>query len=233
MRLLLLPGLDGTGRLFKPLLEALPSTLSAKVVAYPPDQQLGYRDLLPLVEAAANDLGQFVVLGESFSGPLALMLAARKPAGLRGVVLCASFIRPPIHGLSLMKLVIGSWLFRIRPWFLLDYALLGRHGSAELKKLLHDSVYLVSPETKAARVRAIAAVHASKELRECPVPILYLRATEDRVVGRRNVGGIKAIRPDTQIVEFAGPHLLLQTRPAESAAAIEAFCKSCETMNRN
>ena len=41
-------------------------------------------------EAAAARGGDFVVVGESFSGPLALLLAARSPPGLRGVVLCAT-----------------------------------------------------------------------------------------------------------------------------------------------
>jgi pimeloyl-[acyl-carrier protein] methyl ester esterase len=232
MRLLLLPGLDGTGRLFQPLLEALPPTLTAKVVSYPPEQPLGYADLLPMVEEAANDLGDFIVLGESFSGPLALMLAAKDPVGLRGVVLCASFIRSPIPGLSWLKPLLRGWLFRMRPLWLLDWLLLVRRPSDELRSLLHEAVSAVPASTKAARVRAIAAVDASEELRQCRVPILYLRATEDRVVGRWNGDQIKTILPDAEIVEFAAPHLLLQTRPVEAAAAIEAFCKSCETMNR-
>ena len=35
IRLVLLPGMDGTGILFEPLLEILPSDLHAKVVSYP------------------------------------------------------------------------------------------------------------------------------------------------------------------------------------------------------
>ena len=76
MHLLLLPGMDGTGRLFGPLLRALPPALSPVVVAYPVDQPYGYAELLPLVEAAAPAGAEFVVLGESFSGPLALLLAS-------------------------------------------------------------------------------------------------------------------------------------------------------------
>src|SRR5262245_11899688 len=98
MHLLLLPGADGTGILFAPLLSALPPALQPLVVRYPPDQPLGYADLLPLVEEAVPASGDFLVLGESFSGPLALLLAARRPPGLRGVILCASFARNPLPG---------------------------------------------------------------------------------------------------------------------------------------
>ena len=90
MHLILLPGMDGTGQLFGPLLRILPPGLEAAVVAYPPDRPCGYAELLPLVEAAVPDGGEFLILGESFSGPLALLLAASRPRGLRGVILCAS-----------------------------------------------------------------------------------------------------------------------------------------------
>ena len=67
MRLLLLPGMDGTGLLFEPLVKALPPSLTAHVVAYPPDQPLGYNELLQLIQKAADEGGDFVVVGESFS----------------------------------------------------------------------------------------------------------------------------------------------------------------------
>lgn len=95
MQLLLLSGMDGTGRLFGPLLRALPSSLSPVVGAYPADRPYGYAELLPLVEAAAPAGAEYVVVGESFSGLLALMLAAQRPPGLRGIVLCESFVRSP------------------------------------------------------------------------------------------------------------------------------------------
>jgi hypothetical protein len=66
MQLLLLPGMDGTGQLFTPLLTALPPTLSAVAFSYPPDEPLGYEELLPLIESAAPH-GNFVVVGESVS----------------------------------------------------------------------------------------------------------------------------------------------------------------------
>jgi hypothetical protein len=54
MHLLLLPGMDGTGRLFGPLLRALQPTLSPVVVAYPVDQPYGYAELLPFVETLST-----------------------------------------------------------------------------------------------------------------------------------------------------------------------------------
>ena len=74
--IVLLPGLDGTGTLFRPLLAHLPSPLRPIVVAYPGNEKLGYDALRQRVMAALPTEEPFVILGESFSGPLALMAAA-------------------------------------------------------------------------------------------------------------------------------------------------------------
>ena len=88
-RLVLLPGMDGTGILFEPLLDALPQGWTAQVVRYPPDKPLGYESLLDVVLHAIEGNEPFMLVGESFSGPLALMAALGKPAGLQAVILCA------------------------------------------------------------------------------------------------------------------------------------------------
>src|SRR6185369_2945536 len=94
-RLVLLPGMDGTGILFEPLLEILPPELEAQVVSYPTHKPCGYEELAGLVAAALPKDGPFIILGESFSGPLAIMAAHAQPPGLKGIVLCASFARSP------------------------------------------------------------------------------------------------------------------------------------------
>jgi pimeloyl-ACP methyl ester carboxylesterase len=215
--------MDGTGRLFEPLLAALPPTVSPRVVAYPPDRPLGYDDLLPLVEAAAAGPDDFVVVGESFSGPLALMLAARRPPGLRGVVLCASFVRSPFPGP--WRAVVGSWMFRLRPLGLVAWVLLGRYRRGRLIQVLGEAARAASPGALAARARAIAGVDVTAELRSCPVPILYLRASEDRVVRPRCWARVRAVRPDAAVADLPGPHLVLQAAPAAAARVLAAFCE--------
>lgn len=96
LTLILLPGLDGTGRLFSRLAEQLPGELEPRVVALPTDRELGYAEL---VRHARDQLPQdrlFALLGESFSGPVALRLAAERPPGLVALVLVASFHRRPV-----------------------------------------------------------------------------------------------------------------------------------------
>src|SRR4051794_21410907 len=95
MRVFLLPGLDGTGRLFAPLLRVLPSDVQTTVVSYPPDECRSYRELCEHVAALLPTDEPYIILAESFSGPIAVRIAAASPQSLRAVVLCASFVYVP------------------------------------------------------------------------------------------------------------------------------------------
>ena len=77
--LVLLPGMDGTGDLFAPLLSALPPALRTIVVRYPCDRPLAMPNWRRTRARAPQDQ-PFVLLGESFSGPIAAAIAARRPA---------------------------------------------------------------------------------------------------------------------------------------------------------
>src|SRR5688572_19308619 len=92
--LVLLPGMDGTGELFAPLLEVLGSDIETLVIRYP-DRPLDYLEHESFVRAYLPHNRSYVVLGESFSGPIAISLAAAPPPGMLGYVLCVSFVRRP------------------------------------------------------------------------------------------------------------------------------------------
>jgi len=218
--------MDGTGLLFEPLLEALPGWLEPTVVAYPAREPLGYAELLPWVRDACPSASEFVVLAESFSGPLALMLAASEPSGLRGVSLCASFIRCPWPApLRRMAGAARPLCFRLAPTWLARWALLGRHGTNRLNRLFAAAAATVTPEVMAARARAIASVDVSAELRRTRVPLLYLAGGHDRVVGPSCLSTIRRIKPYIEVVELPGPHLLLQACPVEAAYEVGQFIK--------
>src|SRR5437773_12428094 len=84
--------MDGTDIFFRPLRGALPAWIDARCLQYPVSGGNDYLDLLPLVREACRSCDDFFVLGWSFSGLLALMIAAEAPTGLRGVVTCAILI---------------------------------------------------------------------------------------------------------------------------------------------
>jgi len=220
----LLPGLDGTGMLFRPLLAHLPPDLSPLVVTYPTHELLGYGELLPRVFDALPTSAPFVLLAESFSGPLALMAAARKPVGLRGIILCASFVCNPLPaGSVLLRHVVRGFCFRVAPGFARTWALLGGYATPTLRRLSCEAIDAVSPHVLAHRVRAVLNVDVRRELEACRVPVLYLRGTHDRVVSRRNGDEVAARSSSARVEEIPAPHFVLQAQPAAAAAAVSKF----------
>jgi pimeloyl-ACP methyl ester carboxylesterase len=198
-------------------------------VRYPGDEALGYEDLLPMVEGALPAEGRFVLVAESFSGPLALRIAARRPPGLAAIVLCASFITNPVWGLpSWMAPLARPWLFRLLPRFVQTWALLGNHPSPALRQLFWRAQARVRPEVLAARARAILAVDAAADLRACEVPIFYLRGTRDRVVSEASLRALVSARPEIRVRDIDAPHLVLQAAPEACLAAIREALAAVE-----
>lgn len=75
---ILLPGLDGTGVLFEPFIKALGPEIRTLVVRYSrqaarTDEYMACEDI---ARAALPAEEPYVLLGESFSGPIALSIAA-------------------------------------------------------------------------------------------------------------------------------------------------------------
>ena len=223
--LVLLPGLDGTEIFFRPLLAALPKWIKPLVVTYPMSGANDYSALLEVVQEAVDESEEFYVLGWSFSGPLAVMLAAKLPNKIRGVILCASFIRPPYKRLSWLRFAIVSpvvhllRLVRRTPMFLFSDPthMLRRDKAATLAR--------VPSRILAARARTVLAVDARDCLRKCPCPVLYVAGSRDRVVPHWNAKDVVRELPSTRVVTIDGPHLAIYTNPGDVAHAIVRFMR--------
>ncbi|MCP4917273.1 MAG: alpha/beta hydrolase [Proteobacteria bacterium] len=227
MDLLLLPGMDGTGELFAPLLEAWPGPRPPTVVSYPRDTPLEYEALLPLVLASLPTDRPFILLGESYSGPLALRVAATRPPGLRGLVLVATFATCPLPGLLWLSRLARTWMFRLTPGPLLRWVLLGQVRTSRLTELLHRAVRSVSPAVMASRARQIGQVDVRPSLADCDVPVLYLSGTRDLLVWRRSRAQLARHLADLEHTALPAPHLVLQAEPVRSAERIVEFMSRC------
>ena len=218
--------MDGTGILFEPLLGALSAAASAQVLSYPNSGPHTYEDLLPVVRAVLPT-EPFVLVAESFSGPLAIMLAAEHPTGLRGVVLCASFARSPVWWVPpMLRHAVPAFAFRFLPAVAQFRALLGGYGTPHLRRLLAKTQAAASAASLAARVRSILAVNVLSQLRACSVPILYIRGSNDNVVPISSLRQIQAVAPSVQVITVSAPHLVLQVQPEACAKAILEFAEN-------
>jgi pimeloyl-[acyl-carrier protein] methyl ester esterase len=220
--IVLLPGMDGSGTLFADFISAL--KMRSKVVSYPTDQPLGYDELKEFVRSFLPSDEQFILLGESFSGPIAISLASERLPQLRAVVLICSFARLPDLPLSWLLKRLGSALpFWRAPSPLVARVLLGRFRSAPIEAVLKRAIHAVPPQVWKVRLSAVLAVDEKSSLCRIQVPVLYLRASKDRVVFPSASEVISEYAPGTKVVEIEGPHFLLQAKPQESAVAVRAF----------
>lgn len=223
LTLVLLPGLDGTGILFEPLVRELGDACASRIVSYPQDPELGYRELTGLVRDQLPE-GDFFLLGESFSGPVALRLAGEKPRGLRGVILCATFIRNPSPVFpAFLAFLVRSPLFMAWPMSTKLNVLTSGGPSGEIRELMRRVRQRTNRAVLASRTREALRVDVEKELGGCAYPLLYLAGARDVVVPKRNLHVILSVRPDVRTETLATSHLVLQETPREAAALIEAF----------
>jgi pimeloyl-[acyl-carrier protein] methyl ester esterase len=223
--LVLLPGLDGTGNLFANFVSALKPSLDARIVRYPTHRLLTYTDLFSFVLDAVPQTQPFVLLAESFSTPLAVRLAATNPANLKGLVICAGFIRNPLRGwLGLMGGLVHPFLFRIPPpRFVINHFLIGEHAPRELQEEVRRTLRSVSPEVVALRVRVVMACDASDQLVQVRVPMLYLQAEQDRLVRESSFQEIHELKADTVLASVTAPHFILQREPRKAVDLITHF----------
>jgi len=228
-KLVLLPGLDGTGKLFVEFLKALDLGSSAQVVSYPPDIPLGYDELEPLVRAALPTRGRFVILGESFSGPIAIRIAAHPPPALVGLILCVTFASNPYPHLAWARGLAALLPLKSLPRWLRAPLMWGSASPSKAPRQSERAMAGVDAAVIRRRIAALLSVDETAALAKISVPTLVLCATGDRVISKaasmRLMHGIR----HAQRLDIDGPHLLLKTRPKECAAAVLNFIREGET----
>lgn len=236
--LVLLPGLDGSGVLFRPLVSRLPPQLRPIVVTYPQDRLLNYQQLVPLVLAVLPADGPFLLLGESFGGPLAVMVASALARagrnGLSGLVLSATFVRNPVwFRAAWLRFLAQPSALRLFPFLSRAKAKFFGYSSSELDALIKEALSEAAPRVVAHRLRCVMTVDVRRELAACGVPVLYLRGTRDFVVPRHNAADVAAALPSVRIVPIEAPHLVLQTQPEAGAAAIIEFAQQAMLLRQS
>ncbi|MEL7312731.1 MAG: alpha/beta fold hydrolase [Pseudomonadota bacterium] len=220
--LVLLPGTDGTGALFHRFRDRC--ELETQVVSYPPDEILGYADLEDFVRKALPRNRSFILVAESFSGPIATSIASKAPEGLVGLVLCASFIVSPVSYLRPFSAVLGVLPTAIPP-FLLSTFLMGRFRSDDLLAETQRSINEVRPDVLRHRLQEVLRVDYRTRMRKVKAPALYLRATEDRVVSQAASRHFRQHCSHGKVVDIKAPHFLLQCCPRPAAARIQQFAE--------
>jgi pimeloyl-ACP methyl ester carboxylesterase len=227
MKVVLLPGLHGTGDLFEDFVDALPDGLAAQVVGYPKDVSLSYPELLELVKGVAPASEPFVVVAESFSTPLAIQFAAGNPESLKGVVLAAGFATCPVRGLLRFLAPILSPVLGHLPVSEVAARIAVPRGRVPhpLQDRMRGAIVSVRPRVLMDRVRAVVACNVLEELCGIRVPVLYLQSKQDRIVDPVCLDEMRHAKPEMEVVVLDGSHILLQTMPEQTAGIVADFVR--------
>jgi pimeloyl-ACP methyl ester carboxylesterase len=220
--LLLLPGFDGTGELFAPLQSSLGNSVHTTVVRYQDE-----RILEDYVESAAALLPEqdAVLVAESFSGPVALMLMSRYPQRIRRAVLCATFVTSPFRPLTQLARFVPELFFGpapTQPAVLRTFCFDATTDEELMAKAL-AVIRSVPAGTIKQRLNLLSDLDVGPLLSGIEAPVLYLQAMQDRIVGPQLTQQLVSGLPQVEVRQIDGPHLLLQCRPQECADAILPF----------
>ncbi|OGR89330.1 MAG: hypothetical protein A3A86_06915 [Elusimicrobia bacterium RIFCSPLOWO2_01_FULL_60_11] len=220
--------MDGTGFLFEPILRLWTEETAPIVLSYPADRILDYKELESYVSARLPVSEPYVLIAESYGGPLGVLIAAKHPLMLRGLVLSATYVRRPRGRIgNLLRFLIGPYLCR-RSWtrFLTKSMMKLQGLSEQLIQLVVKALVQAEPRVRAARLKDALGVEAFEDLKNCDVPVLCLYAERDWLLADHCREDIRKADPKAKLVGLDTPHFLLQDKPAEALREILAFVKT-------
>ena len=218
-KLVLLPGLDGTGLLFQPLLEILSELpISTKVI--PLSDPVEGSPKIQAKNIAAQLAGEKVVLlAESYSGAIAYELCQNPQLNIEHVIFSASFLSRPtftawlasnfpvrlVRNPPLPESFLASWLF-------------GDSARTDLVRMAKDALKNVSDSALSVRLGHIAAMKLPS--RKVSIPSTYIRPTSDALVGAGAMRRVGEIYSEMGVIEVTGGHFIAQYNPQACAKVI-------------
>lgn len=221
MKLILLPGLDGTGELFYPIINNLSDKYDIQVIVYPKNERLSYDALIEWVKNQLPVKEEYVIIAESFSGYIAYQIALEEQDNLKLLIFVATFIENPRPLFSKflpvipLKLILSFSL----PNFISKGVLLGWKIDEHLNALLHKTINSIDSEILYYRLMQI--INLKESVDKVTTKSIYLQASKDYLVPKSAFEKFKNSMWDIKLYTVEGTHLLLQNNPKDCAKIIE------------
>ncbi len=224
VRIGIIPGIDGAVELLLPLARELDPMQTVLLD--------GWSGCSSVEEVASHLIGRCraerlaVLVGESFGGPVAVLLAKHLPE-LRAIVMVSSFTTPPLRVLSVVtrheslcrlgatfiRTTIGSWLGAA--------VLLGWHRAwiRQIGKQVVRQIRNVPAKVLGRRLRSVHRFDVCSVVDALP-PMLSIEARCDPL---RWGASVTSSRAEVASVKVEGVHLLAETQPKLLARLITEF----------
>lgn len=221
MKVVLLPGLDGTGILFKELVEALPDNFDIEVISLDSLSASSYLEQAHQVASKFNNTTVFLV-AESYSGRIAYELCDILRGKVVGLVFLASFVSSPSKISKLASFLPISFLkpYPINQWLIKKIGF-GDYGDHNLVSRAFESISKAEKVKLKERLRNIARLDMPTKIHN--VHAVYIRPTRDYLVSEKSVLAISKVFNNMRVVTLPGGHFIAQTNPEGCARIIRGM----------
>jgi len=187
-QVILMPGLDGSGKFFRDFCTFLPDSPNTTVISYP-EKKMTFEELASHTATKINVSAPLIVIAESFSGPIFFKLIELYPgikSRLIKVVLCATFCRSPQAFLCRLSSLLPLSLLMNLPIQKLVLKYIFFDNKTELKYFNYYLEHYAGFDKKvlASRVRQLRSFDYIKSVQSLTSECMYLQATNDYLVPR-------------------------------------------------
>jgi len=209
MQIILLPGLDGTGELFIPLIKELPTSVTSKIIKYDVHKEQSYDELIEyVIEQLPSE--PFILVAESFSGFIAYNIGLKKPKYLKHIIFVATFLKNPRP--KIWYIFANRYIFSLKiPQVLIKVLFLGFSVKNNVINLFQESIYSVSSKVLYFRLMQVKNLSFSKEI--LTLKTTYIQAKNDKLVPKYALNDFTNICEDLNIFKIKANHLILQAEP--------------------
>lgn len=221
MKLILLPGLDGTGILFKPFLSHLHG-IDSTVIPLPMTGDQRYETLTHYVASQLPD-EPFILLAESFSGPIAAKLIASGRYKIKRAIFVATFLTPPRRFLlGLINRFPLKHMMRL-PFsdYFITLFLIGKQPDTTLMNDFKHVIGLVPEHIVKERIASIK--NHKSILFDSHIEALYILPTHDRLLTRNSINDFKKTFRHLKVISIDGPHFILQAKSQKCVDKLATF----------
>jgi surfactin synthase thioesterase subunit len=227
MKLVLLPGMDGTGV----LLENFSANCECECLTIPLPEY-GEQSLSELAKRIIDKLPDedYFLLGESFSGaliPYLIQGASRKP---NAVILVASFLHAPRPLIiSLLRQIPLKKLMSLPGAKSIVKFLCMKGGTDEQFNQFWDLLNKLDFSLIKSRLSTIKKMKPPQDKFE--IPTLCIVAKHDKLVTAHVSNKLRQTFYRSTIEMIDGPHFILQTKAVETAKLVNHFVAKIEQKN--
>ncbi|MCO1335556.1 hypothetical protein MO867_14550 [Microbulbifer sp. OS29] len=218
MKIVFLPGMDGTGFLFNELIQEVPREIDREVICLNEIQGVTYHQQ---AEHIAERIGSssVVVVAESYSGRIAYELCNILGTQVSEVIFIAGFVSCP-GKLAKLAAVLPEYALKpnLLPNWLMKKLCFDGHGAIGLTEKVRHAIAQVQPSVLKQRLLNIAELEQPKHHQLTKA--VYIRPTYDRLVAWEAIKILGNVYPQLNIESVEGGHFIAQTAPKTCAKVI-------------